>query len=66
LMRCISTQFQQKTRINHPQDFKSTKLTKNATTSLTTIDNVWTNCLDSGLWFDNADLNRWYEAWRKI
>jgi hypothetical protein len=28
--------------------------------------NVWTNCLDSGLWFDDPDLNRWYEAWRKI
>lgn len=31
----------------------------------TTEYTIFTNYLDSHLWFDNLDLNRWFEAWRK-
>ena len=26
---------------------------------------IYTNCMDSHLWFEDADLNRWFEIWRK-
>lgn len=25
---------------------------------------IFTNCLDSHLWFEDSELQRWYEVWR--
>ena len=27
---------------------------------------IFTNCMDSGLWFDDERLNERYEAWRRF
>ena len=48
------------------QDFLEHAVKSRRTRFATLSYNVWTNCLDSGLWFDDEYLNRWYEAWRKI
>jgi hypothetical protein len=31
---------------------------------ITTDYQIFTNYMDSSLWFEDANLNRWYEAWR--
>lgn len=47
------------------QDFLVHVVKRRAARFTSTEYTIYTNNLDSGLWFDDAELNRWFEHWRK-
>lgn len=44
--------------------FKEFIVKRRATRFTTAEYTIFTNYLDSHIWFDDAELNRWFEAWR--
>ena len=47
------------------EDFLEHVVKRRSSRFVTTSYEIFTNCLDSHLWFDDESLNRWYEVWRR-
>jgi hypothetical protein len=47
------------------QQFLTREVKRRAARFSTTEYTIFTNYLDSHLWFEDAALQRWFEAWRR-
>lgn len=47
------------------QQFLTREVKRRTTRFSSTEYTIFTNCLDSHLWFEDAQLQRWFEVWQR-